>query len=221
MDYAAFVRRQQDVLLREFVDNPGHCFIGIPSLSAFESRYFGSGSIRVLPGAALSEAFVWTRGPGSEELWVRPVDKSTSTNGKYRGHWEAFVRTLDAGEVTYRLGGQSQVIDHLLPETFAARQGYSHVRVVMIEKRGNSTVGSVVEKHMAQREDPGKSMLADWFTAAKASCFRGSFAKSVSNEQVMSDLRKHLTTRGFTLTEQESEVSPTCMEAILTWVRAG
>ncbi len=222
IDYAAFVRRQQDRLLSEFAKDPGSCFIGIPDPAAFQHRYGGRGSVRALPGRPLNQALVWSQGPpGTEELWVRPFDKAVTDSGAYRAHWGAFVSDLGAGPVAYTLGGRAQVVDHLLPETFAARQGYSHVRVMMVDARGNTTVGSVVEKSMAGRENPGTSMLPDWFTLAKASCFRGSFAARVPAAEVMRALRDHLAARGFTLPEGEAEPAPHAMEAILGWVRAG
>jgi hypothetical protein len=139
----------------------------------------------------------------------------------YRDHWAAFVAAMGAGPVTYTLNGRAQVVDHLLPETFATRQGYSHVRVIMVDYRGNAVVGSVVEKSMANRASPGKSMLADWFTAAKASCFGGSFAAAVNAATVMAALRAHIAARGFALPSAQDAATATGMEAILAWVRAG
>ena len=220
-DYGGFVRARQDAFLREFIDEPGHCFIGIPGLGAFAHRHQGSGSIRGLPGVALPEAFVWSRGPGTEELWVQPFDKAVTQSGAYRDHWAAFVELLGAGEVAYSLGGRAQVVDHLLPETFAARQAYAYVRVTMVDYRGNATVGSVVEKSMAGREDPGHGMLADWFTVAKVSGFRGSFAQAVDAATVMAALSDHLAARGFRVPEGQEASLALCMEAILAWARAG
>ena len=36
--YSAFVRAQQDALIREFFANPANCYIGVPSLDALAKR---------------------------------------------------------------------------------------------------------------------------------------------------------------------------------------
>lgn len=111
-------------------------------------------------------------------------------------------------------------MDHLLPETFAARHGYAFVRVMAVDARSNLTVGGTVEKSMANRSTAGRSFLADWFTVAKASCFRGSFAAAVSARDVMAALRRHLESRGFALPGSAETLTAECMEAIVQWSRA-
>lgn len=218
--YAKFVRAQQDAVLREFFEDPGNCFVGIPDTDAFKKRYGGKGSVRPLPGnVAISKAFIRSRGPGTDELWVRPYDKALKKNGTYRNFWEAFVASQNGGTVSFSIGGRAQAVDHLLPETFAARQGYGYVRVIMIDYRANATVGSTVEASMARRETPGKSMLADGFTAAKASCFHGSFATAAAPTSVMAALRAHFANRGFTVPPAMEAEFAQSLEQILAWSR--
>ena len=48
--HPGFVRARRDAVLKEVLTEPGHYFIGVPGLDEFRNRYFGTGSVRALPG---------------------------------------------------------------------------------------------------------------------------------------------------------------------------
>lgn len=221
MNYSAFVRLQQDQLIRSFLDDPANCFIGIPGLDAFQKRHFGAGSWRPLGAVSPSIAVIYNGPSATNELWLKPYDKAQTADGSYRKLWATYVETMQVDGISDQVDGRTQNVDHLLPETFAARQGYALVRVVAVDTRSNLTVGSTIEKSMANRTNPGCSFLADWFTIAKASCFRGSFSAKTTARDVMSDLRRHLATRGFPLPAHLQDIDSQSMEAILEWSRGG
>ncbi len=223
MEYSAFVRDQQDTLIREFLTDQACCWVGVKSLEHFvRPNPLPHGAWRTL-GETIppAEAVICKRPSGNDELWVRPKDKGASAGDAYRTYWNSFLREQAVVGIADTIRGRMQHIDHLLPETFAARNGYAYVRVMAVDARSNQTVGSTVEKSMANRVNPGGSFLADWFTVAKASCFHGSFAASVDENVVMEALLKHLGTRGFTVPPELRKRWLESMKTILEWSRAG
>jgi hypothetical protein len=217
MHYAEFVRAQQDSFIRGFFQDPGTCLIVTPSIDKLLAVRRNS-NWRPLGATDPANAFVYS-GSDGDELWVRPFNKDTG-NGSYRRHWAQFVAQQGVDVQSGVVDGRQQHVDHLLPETFAAARGFSHVRVLAVDSRSNTTVGSTIERSMTQRVNPGKSLLADWFSVAKAACFLGSFRRDLPAAQVMAELRKHLATRGFVITSAMEPTVAHSMQAILDWSRA-
>lgn len=212
MDYQAFVRRQHNKIFAQYAgsDAPkggmgwygtSTAFIGVPDLE-WMLRYrpligIGGGGLSPFP-APREEAFVWRGRDGESELWVKAEDKAVSGTGPYASHWATFCSLQGVTGAPGPLNGRPMVIDHLFPETTAARRGIAFVRLVPVDARSNSLVGSTTEKFSAGQSGPKRPRTATGITMAKVSGFQESFRKAKSGATISQQLTAHLASEGYT-----------------------
>jgi len=175
--YARFVQQQKDDFLNQFVADPSYLWVRIPNLDRFQYRCCER-RWEPLPGLDKVDAVVWD-GEGRPELWVRPIEKRGCTNNSdktlYLRAWAGFVRHHGKTLVETKFANSSHAIDHLSPETAAFRQGYSHVRVALVNAISNRRVGATVEKVLARFAAKAGGYQADWTTLAKVLGMNGSW----------------------------------------------
>lgn len=208
MDYPTFVRRQHNAIMTQFfrtdsAKNAGVnlAFIAIPGLdwlSTIRPMLGPGGNWGALQGTPVSEALVWRGGDGESELWVRPEEKSTGS-GRYGRYWAAFCAQQGVAGTPGPVNGRAMAVDHLFPETTAARRKLAYVRAVPVDARSNSLVGSGVEKAEANRGGKQRPRTATYITLAKVSGFQGSFARRNTGAGIASALIAYLKGLGYTV----------------------
>ena len=147
------MQKQQRTLCEQFVGlggREGDAQIGVQSLELFTFRgYLFGGQIASLPGVAREDAFVWSRGEGDHELWVKSEQKGTPGAGKYGTYWNTFCK--DFFGVEWNISGKRVNIDHLFPETAGTLQGLAYIRLLPVSAEPNRAQ-SALEKQMVARE---------------------------------------------------------------------
>lgn len=202
MDYATFLRSQWQALLDEWLGlaDPSSrintAYIALSDLSWLDRLADprwpgGGGSWSPLPDAPPNEALIRRDRAGRPQLWVRPEEK-TGGSGRYAAHWDRFVRLLGMPSPPSGLGGRDLAVDHLFPETAAARRGWALVRVMPVDRRSNSLVGSTIERVEARRGGHDRPRTASSFTMAKVTGFQGSFARRHDAGGVAAALLAHI-----------------------------
>jgi hypothetical protein len=198
MGYAGFLRAQRQALLDEWLgDSAGinTAYIALPDLSwldrlADPRQPGGGGGWSPLPDVSPTEALVRRDRRGRPQLWVRPEEKAQG-EGRYAGHWRRFAR-LYGEPVAPPPGGRALAVDHLFPETAAARRGFALVRVMPVDLRSNSLVGSTIEAVEARRGGVLRARTATSITLAKVTGFQGSFARSHAAPDIAAALLAHI-----------------------------
>ncbi len=199
MNYAEFLRQQVAALVEQFFGNYNIAWIGVPDLGWLARRQsLDGGRVAALPGAASEDAVIWCDSKRRMELWVRPEEKSDDGTGAYSRAWRQFVELAGQTVPVAEVDGRKLAVDHLYPETAGTRLGLSHVRVVAVNRRSNSLVGSTTEKAAAGPK-PGRlrPRFATFFTLAKVSGFQGSFARRHDSTTVAQALIDHLRAQGY------------------------
>lgn len=212
--FDAFVRRQAEALVAQFFAPGNTAWIAVPDMGWLARRQtLDGGRTEALPGAEASEALVWRDEADQAELWVAPEVKTTAGTGRYARHFKGFVSRFSQGSTQLDMDGLA--VDHLYPETAAARLGFSHVRVMAVDRRSNSLLGSTVEAAAARTKTGAvRPRFATYFTLAKVSGFQGSLAKREASGKVGRALIAHLRASGFAV-PADAMVDPT-LEAELT-----
>jgi hypothetical protein len=200
MDYASFLSQQASAIVAQFFADGNLAWIGVPDLGILMQRQtVDGGQVGPLPGVAGADAVIWRDGKGRAELWVRPEDRLIKSTNLHATCWAIFVQLVAGTAPQPVLAGRKLEVDHLYPGTAAARNEMSHVRVMAVDKRSNSTAGSTTE-NAAANDKPGakgRHRSATYFTMAKVSGFRGSFAKSNDSLVVARALLDHLRGLGY------------------------
>ncbi len=224
MDYAGFLRQQAATLIEQFFADYNRAWIAMPDHDWFLRRAsLDGGRVGPLPGCTMAEAAVWRDAKGRAELWVRAEEKSAAGTGLYARAWRQFVLAEAGTGPTSSVDGMTLAVDHLYPETAAARLGMSHVRVMAVDRRANSALGATVE-HAAATDKPGsfRPRFATPFTLAKVSAFPGSFARQHSPDVAARALIAHMRSLGYPVPDGalgDLEVSLTASS--LEWFRGG
>lgn len=205
MEYATFLRRQWQALLDEWLGltDPSAintAFIALPSLDWVDrlsrpEQPGGGGHWSPLPNVAPTEALVRRRRDGAPQLWVRPEEKAGGS-GRYAAFWNAFVVSQGLPAPPSSVNGRALAVDHLFPETAAARRGWLLVRAMPVDRRSNSLVGSAIERVEAQREGATRPRTATSITLAKVTGFQGSFARANDSGAVAAALLAHIRSCG-------------------------
>lgn len=201
MAYAAFLRRQWQDLLDHWLglgDPAGFntAYIAIPDISwatKLSEPGFpgGGGRWSALPDIPPTTALLRHDARARPQLWVRPEEKSEGS-GAYASAWTAFVKQLGGGTVSPEVEGRKLAVDHLFPETAAARRGWLLVRVMPVDRRSNSLLGSTTEKVEASRGGVARLRKATALTIAKVTGFQGSFARRNTSEAIAAAFLAHL-----------------------------
>lgn len=201
MDYPTFLRRQWQALLDEWLgldprSSINTAFIALPDLSwlgrlADPRLPGGGGGWSPLPGISPAEALLRRDHAGRPQLWVRPEEKADGS-GRYAAYWDRFVRHLGAGTPSSTVEGRDLAVDHLFPETAAARRGFALVRAMPVDRRSNSLVGSSIERVEAGRGGVLRPRTASSVTLAKVTGFQGSFARRHDEKGIARDLLAHI-----------------------------
>jgi hypothetical protein len=226
MEYAAFLHDQAAALVAQYFDTRFNAaFIAIAAPESLSRRQMvDGGRIVTMPGYPASDALLWQDDKGRTELWVRTFDKTANPSDLYEHAWRDYVRVFAKTEMRTELNGRPMVIDHLYPETAAFRSKLAFVRLLAIERRPNSLVGSAIEK-LAAGPKPGKDgrdRTATSFTLAKVSGFQGSFARRNAARDVMRALYGHLRAKGYPVPAEGTALA--ALEAdiassVLEWFR--
>lgn len=208
MEYSTFLRGQWQAVLDEWLGinslgNLNVAYIALPDFSwldllADPRRPGGGGSWSPLPGASPTQALLRRDCAGRPQLWVRPEEKSGGT-GRYAAYWSSYVRLLTQEAATSSVGGKTLAVDHLFPETAAARRGWAFVRVVPVDRRSNSLVGSTIERVEAKRGGVARPRTATSITLAKITGFQGSFAGHKAAGSVARALLAHFRNCGLVI----------------------
>lgn len=196
MDYAGFLRAQHQALLDQWLAAVNVAYIALPdeaSLTELEDLRLpgGGGHWLPLPGFAPAEARRFRAADGRPQLWVRPEEKDAGS-GLYARAWAAFARVMGFPDTPSVVGGRRLAIDHLFPETAAARRGWLLVRVMPVDLRANSLVGATAEKVEAARPGRARKRTATALTIAKVTGFQGSFARRHDAHAVAAALVAHI-----------------------------
>ena len=205
MTYADFLREQwQDVLDHWLgVDDRlgmNTAWIAIPDVSwavklsepAFPG---GGGRWAALPGFAPNRALMRWDGKARPQLWVKPEEKAEGS-GDYAEAWRTFTQQIGRGPVTAEVTGRKLAVDHLFPETAAARRGWLLVRAMPVDRRSNSLLGSTTEKVEANRDGVRRPRKATALTMAKVTGFQGSFARRHAPGDIARAFLAHLRSCG-------------------------
>lgn len=205
MDYASFVRSQWQDLMDAWLGvddrfNTPTAYIALPNIDWVtkleEPRYPGGGGRWVpLGDTAPTQALVRHDARSRPQLWVRPEEKAEG-DGRYAAYWAAFVKQLGHAAPTSEVAGRKMAVDHLFPETAAARRGWHLVRIMPVDRRSNSLLGSTTEKVDANRSGKARARTATALTMAKVSGFQGSFAMRHDPAAIATALLAHLRTCG-------------------------
>jgi hypothetical protein len=208
MDYATFLRGQWQTLLNQWlgIHPPGGvnvAYIALPDIEALErlrQPHMPGGACTWGPLANLSptEALVRRDAAGQPELWVRPEEKD-SGSGRYAEYWARFASLFGFANPPSAVAGRDLAVDHLFPETAAARRGWLLVRAMPVDRRSNSLVGSTTEKVEAGRGGRNRPRTATSITLAKVTGFQGSFSKRNATGDVARALLAHIRTCGLTV----------------------
>jgi hypothetical protein len=199
MDYAAFLHLQAEAVIQQFFAEYNIAWIGVPDLGWLTRRQtMHGGQVVALPGAAAPDAVIWRDANGRAELWVKPEEKADEGTGAYARAWRQFVQVIGHTAPVSELAGRRLAIDHLYPETAAARLGLSHVRVMAVDRRANSLLGSTTERAAAGGK-PGtlRPRFATYFTLAKVSGYQGSLARRNASAGVALGLLDYLRAQGY------------------------
>jgi hypothetical protein len=199
MDYASFLHQQVAALVEQYFANTNIAWIAVPDLEWLTRRQsMDGGQVTALPGFASDEGIIWRDAKGRVELWARAEEKATEGTDLYNRAWREFVKLNARTQPMSDVNGRKLQVDHLYPETAAARLGLSHVRLLPFDARPNRTVGSTVEKAAAGPK-PGtlRPRFATPFTLAKASGFQQSFARRNNSADVARALWDYLKAQGY------------------------
>lgn len=196
MDYARFLTAQRQALLDQWLAEVNVAYIALPdeaSVTELEDVRLpgGGGHWLPLPGFAPAEARRFRAADGRRQLWVRPEEKEAGS-GLYARAWAAFARTEGFADAPSTVAGRRLAIDHLFPETAAARRSWLLVRVMPVDLRSNSLVGSTAEKVEAGRPGRARKRTATALTIAKVTGFQGSFARRHDANTVAQALVAHI-----------------------------
>lgn len=196
MAYADFVRAQHQAILDQWLGAVNTAFIALPSedwLTRLENPAMPGGGGHWLPLAGFSpkHARCWRGTDGQRQLWVMPEEKSKGSR-LYAEAWAAFAALHGHSDVPSTIAGRAYAIDHLFPETAAARRGWVLVRAVPVDRRSNSLVGSTSEKVEARQGGRARPRTATSLTLAKVTCFQLSFARANDAHAVASALVSHI-----------------------------
>jgi hypothetical protein len=151
MDYATFLDQQAAAIVEPFFAHYNMAWIGVPDLGWLTRRQtMDGGHVVALPGAAAEDAVIWRGTKDRMELWVKPEEKSVEGTALYARCWHQFVQFSAQMVPVAELNGRKLAIDHLYPETAGSRLGLSHVRVMAVDHRSNSLLGSTTERAAAR-----------------------------------------------------------------------
>jgi hypothetical protein len=201
MDYAGFLRQQWQDLLDQWLGldsrlGANTAWIALPDMSwatKLEEPGFpgGGGRWTPLPDTSPSEALMRRDSAARPQLWVKPEEKASGT-ARYARYWESFVSELGLPAATSAVAGRDLAVDHLFPETAAARRGWLMVRVMPVDRRSNSLLGSTTEKAEANRSGVHRPRMATALTMAKVTGFQGSFARRHDPKAIAAAFLAHL-----------------------------
>jgi hypothetical protein len=204
MSFAQFLHTQHAALIAQYFAQyfapVNVAYIALPTLQSFQ-QFPGQngGGLDYSLGFPPQDAVIWRDSQNRPELWVRPEEKaSSSATGFYAKAWQQFVSI--AGKTTYTptLNGTPLAIDHLFPETAAARLGLGYVRVTAVNRRSNSLVGSTTETAAARgKTGTRRPRTATAQTIAKISGYQGSFASANNAAAVAHSLFAYLQAQGY------------------------
>jgi hypothetical protein len=155
----------------------------------------GGGRWAALPGIAPNRALMRRDHKARPQLWVKPEEKAEGSAG-YADAWRVFVQQLGRGPVAGEVNGRKIAVDHLFPETAAARRGWLLVRAMPVDCRSNSLLGSTTEKVEANREGVRRPRKATALTMAKVTGFQGSFARRHAPGDIAHGFLAHLRSCG-------------------------
>jgi hypothetical protein len=199
MDYSSFLHHQIEAIVEQYFANSNIAWIGVPDRGWLTRRQtMNGGHVVALPGFPPDDGLIWRDTKDRAELWVKPEEKADEGTGLYARAWRAFVRLVAQTEPASTLAGRELAIDHLYPETAGARLGLSFVRVLAVDRRSNSLVGSTTERAAAGPK-PGslRPRFATPFTLAKVSGFQTSLARRNNSASVARALLDHLAAQGY------------------------
>ena len=222
MDYAAFLHQQTAAIVEQYFANRNVAWIGVPDTGWLTRRQtMDGGHVVALPGFPAIDAMIWRDDKDRAELWVRPEEKAVDGSDLYEHAWRQFVLLAANVEAVTMLAGRKLAIDHLYPETAGKRLGLALVRVMAVNLRSNSLVGSTTEKAAAGPK-PGtlRPRFADSFTLAKVSGFQMSFARRNDSASIARALWAHLRAQGYPVAEGAiGELDADLTASKLDWFR--
>ncbi|GAN69575.1 hypothetical protein [Acetobacter orleanensis] len=193
MTYKEFVARQKAEFIRQYVEDIIYCWVRVDSKNNFRTRTQKtdkdkvSGGLEELEGFNGDDAIVWIGNKNSDnvekqpELWVKPNSKDEPS--LYREAWKKFSRIYGGVDVTEL--DQIHHLDHLHPETTAAKNKDSYVRLMPIPARSNILVGAVIEKVQAQNDYLTGGFTAYDITLCKVLGLDISFRREISADEII------------------------------------
>lgn len=202
---AEIVLRQRRSIAQQMRRDPANVLIGIESIDALarrpdalRARHQGlEGLVASIAGIDRGDGVAYLAASGSEpECWCRPVDKGQS-KGPYVRVWRAFQRQFYNSDYQAEKDASRWAIDHLYPETAAAREGHAYVRILPVDAVANRNIGTAVERFMARRAHRATTTGHDltYLTMAKIAGWRGRIDNPVSWKTVY-DLVSHVVATG-------------------------
>ncbi len=197
MEYEKFLRQQWQSLYDEWINNSGHRNIAFHTDEQREKStqrgHPGDGGRWVNLGRCdPRKARVYEGPSGDRQLWVRPADKTRKPSAAYRRYWRRFVRSQGVRE-PYTYFGKIFPVDHLFPETAAARTGLEWIRVVPVKARSNALVSFLEKKRAAKTENP-RPHTADYITMVKVTGFEKSLISFPNGHEFACQFMLHLET---------------------------
>lgn len=202
--FADVLRRQRAAILKQMWLQPANVLIGVDKLERLSGRpdalrqALTDGRSRIIPidDVKIEDGVAYLPEVGSEpECWCRPVEKAVE-KGPYERVWRAFQKQFYNSDYNDAKGPQWQ-IDHLYPETAAARQSYAYVRLLPLDSVANGNIGRALEGFMARRAWDARKEARDltYLTMAKITGWRGQITKPVE-WKVVYDLVKYVIKAG-------------------------
>ncbi len=196
MAYADFLRAQHQAILDQWLGDVNTAFIALPSeewLTRLENPAMpgGGGHWLPLPGFSPKHARCWRAADGQKQLWVMPEEKAGGS-GLYARAWAAFAAAEGQADAASSVAGRPLAIDHLFPETAAARRGWVLVRAMPVDRRSNSLLGSTSEKVEAGQRGRARPRTATALTMAKVTGFQASFARANDARALAAALVSHI-----------------------------
>lgn len=203
------MRRQREAIVQQMRLDPANVLIGVRSHHELERRseslrFGGDSSSVIVPLTSLdgkdilpTDGVAYRPTVGNEpECWCRPVDKSQAS-GPYERVWRAFQKQFYNSDYNSERNPSRWAIDHLYPETAAAREGFIYVRLLPLDAVANSAIGAAVEAFMARQAASSTKIAHDltYLTLAKLSGWRGKLENPVEWRTVY-QMIEHIVTNG-------------------------
>lgn len=209
MNYECFLREEWLAAYKDWLHVRGMiAFDSEVKRLAYAREFHQGGEWTSLGANDPTDVQVFQRSDGRRELWVKPHDKQKEKS-PYARYWRQFVALCQV-DITNGPPDYPTAVDHLFPETAAARAGIEWVRLMAVKARSNG-VPAGIEKKLAKTitPDDARSHNASPVTILKITGFEASLSTFENGHAFADSFIKHIADLGlkaFELANVEREL---------------